>query len=243
MASKAMAGSHADHLDLQSLAILSLLPQMEQNQQDFASFQTVTGLHPCVKYSYKSTHRSIQYHLEKKRLDRRVWQFLFMMAASLKRSFPAWKSHFMMKALPRRSITSWRFLSTAAPLRRSMFLLGSLILALFPHCPDAMTVLTTTIRVVMRLISSILIRGITINFAACEALNGHGAKPPHQRVNHFRIPSQEYLGRLPETPISQQSQRSSLEHSLSLGGGSGTLRRMILRGQPEEPVRAGRRSR
>jgi len=243
MASKAMAGSHADHLDLQSLAILSLLPQMEQNQQDFASFQTVTGLHPCVKYSHKSTHRSIQYDLEKKRLDRRVWQFLFMMAAFLKRAIPAWKSHFTMTALLRRSIPSWKFLSTAAPLRRSMFLLGSLILALFPHCPDAMTVLTTTIRVVMRLITSIRIRGITINFAAGEALNGHGAKPPHQRVNHFRIPSQEYLERLPETPISQQSQRSSLEHSLSLGGGSGTLRRMILRGQPEEPVRAGRRSR
>ena len=184
---------------------------MEQNQQDFASFQTVTGLHPCVKYSHKSTHRSIQYDLEKKRLDRRVWQFLFMIAAFLKRAIPAWKSHFTMTALLRRSIPSWKFLSTAAPLRRSMFLLGCLILALFPHCPDAMTVLTTTIRVVMRLITNIRIRGITINFAAGEALNGHGAKPPHQRVNHFRIPSQEYLGRLPETPISQQSQRSSLE--------------------------------
>ena len=195
---------------LQSLAIQSLLPQMEQNHQELAFFQTV-GLQPCVNYSHKSTDRSIQYNLEKKRLDGRVWQFLFMVAVFLKRDIPAWKSHFMMTALLRRSTSSWQFLSTAAPLKRSIFLLGSLILALFPHRPDAMTGLTTTIRVNMRLITSILIRGITINFAAGEALNGHGAKPPHQRVNHFRIPSQEYLGRLPETPISQQSQRSSLQ--------------------------------
>jgi hypothetical protein len=92
-----------------------------------------------------------------------------------------------------------------------MFLLGSMILALFPHCTDAMTGLTATIRVVMRLITSILIQGITINFAAGEALNGHGAKPPNQRGNRFRIHSQQYLRRLPETPISQQSQSSSLE--------------------------------